>query len=277
MVYKLQFGAILSAMLFLTGPLPAQTFTMGKSCNQLNAQGLASLKSRQYDSALLSYTAMKSSCKTKDAKITIATGTAEAYNGLGRYEEALAASNEALKITKNSSINGWFQRAVAENKTGQVEASKTSLGKVIELTNKNQNSKERASNYALMAALYDRQLGETDSAHYYIDKAISFDSANYRYYLEKGDMYARKKQYDQAFAQYNLVEALGKTDLELYQTLADTRIRMLQEKYNTTNTQQLRSKLSADEKSVLCKDLKKAQELGMRNMNKDMFTSLICK
>lgn len=257
--------------------LQGQTFTMGKSCSQLNAQGLAFLQAKKYDSAQIVYNQMKSSCKTKDAKIAIANGIAESYNGMGKYDEAIAASNEALKITKNSSINGWFQKAVAENKTGQIDASKASLGKVIELTEKNQNTKQRASNYALMAALYDRQLDQTDSAHYYIDKAIAYDSANYHYHLEKGDMYARKKQYDIAFEEYNMCEGMGKNDLEIYQTLCDTRLRMLQEKYNTTNTQQLRSKLTADEKNILCNDLKKAQQMGMKNMSKDMLAALICK
>lgn len=255
----------------------AQTFTMGKSCNALNAQGFAFLENQQYDSAKWVFNNMKSSCKTKDAKINIAIGLAESYNGLKQYNEAIASSNEALKITKNTSINGWFQRAVAENKLGRVNESKASLGKVIQLTEMNQNTAQRASNYALMAALYDRQEGQTDSAHYYIDKAISLDSANYRYLLEKGDMYARGKQYDKAFEQYNLCEGLGKKDLELYQTLCDTRLRMLQEKYNTTNTQELRGKLQADEKSQLCNDLKMAQQMGMKNMSKDMLAALICK
>jgi tetratricopeptide (TPR) repeat protein len=264
------------ALLFvLVNNLSAQTITMGKECKASMDKAITELRQKQFDVAIQTIDGM-TACNTKDAKLEKEVVKAEAYNGLGKYQEALGAANYALKMSKNGSIGAWFQRAVAENKTGNVAASKESLAKVMALTEKNVNVKERASNYALMAALYDRQLGETDSAHYYIDQAITLDPTNYRYILEKGDMHARKKQYDQAFALYDKVSAMGKTDLELYQTVCDTRIRMLQEKHGTENVQELRKKLTAEEKSDLCRDMKKATELGMKDMQKDMMYALIC-
>lgn len=192
----------------------AQTFTMGKECAASIQKATSELKEKKYDLALQTVGGM-TKCNTKDAKLAKEEAKAEALNGLGKHEEALGAANYALKMSKDLSLNGWFQRAVAENKMGDVAASKNSLGKMMSLTTKNVNVKERASNFALMGALYDRQLGETDSAHYFIDKAIELDPTNYRYVLEKGDMYARKKQYSEAFETYDKVAALGKKRLRI--------------------------------------------------------------
>lgn len=269
---------LLLLLLTLSGSraLIAQTFTMGKDCKASIQKATTELKEKKYDLALQTIEGM-TKCNTKDAKLAKEEAKAEALNGLGKHEEAMGAANYALKMSKDMSLNGWFQRAVAENKMGDIAASKSSLGKMMSLTTKNVNVKERASNFALMGALYDRQLGETDSAHYFIDKAIELDPTNYRYVLEKGDMYARKKQYNQAFETYDKVAALGKNDLELYQTICDSRIRMLQEKHGTENTQELRKKLTAEEKSDLCRDMKKAIDLGMKDMKKDMMFALICE
>jgi hypothetical protein len=51
----------------------------------------------------------------------------------------------------------------------------------------------------------------------------------------------------------------------------------MQEKYHTTNAQELRTKMSAKEKELVCTDLKKAVSLGLKDMKSDMFASLVCK
>ncbi|MBZ5859226.1 tetratricopeptide repeat protein [Flavihumibacter profundi] len=264
-------------VLLISLPLASQTFTMGKDCKAQNAKGKEELKARNYQQAYETFTKMKSSCKTKDGKEASSVGLAEALNGLGKYEEAITASNEALKVTKNKSLAAYFQMGVAQNKLGQYDASKASLDKIIQLTEKNQDKKARASNYALMAAMYDRQLGKPDSAAYYLEKAIALDPANPGFYVQKGDMLVARKKFEEAFIQYDKGVSLGKTDLEMYIARSEARLKMMENKYHTTNAQELRAKMTASEKELVCTDLKKALDLGWKDMNKDMFAALVCK
>jgi len=70
---------------------------------------------------------------------------------------------------------------------------------------------------------------------------------------------------------------MGKTDAEMYSIRSNARIKEMQEKYHTTNAQELRSKMSAKEKELVCSDLKKAISLGLKDMKQEMFSSLVCK
>ena len=257
--------------------LMAQTFTMGKECRQKNDTATARLKEKKFQEALDAYSAMEKSCKTKDAKEAIAVGKAEALNGLGKYEDAITASNAALKITKNKSLGGYFQKAVAQNKLGQYDASKATFSNVIALTEKNQNTKARASNYAVLSALHYRQLNETDSGYYYLDKAIELDSTNSNFYIQKGDMLISEKKYDEAFEEYDKAVGMGRTDVDMYKIRTDARMKMIQDKYNTNNTQDLRSKMSSTEKDQVCTELNKVISLGLHDMKYDMFAALVCK
>jgi len=54
-------------------------------------------------------------------------------------------------------------------------------------------------------------------------------------------------------------------------------INAVQKKYGTTNANELSKKLSADEKSRLCADLNKAFELGLKDMQLDLFKTIVCK
>jgi tetratricopeptide (TPR) repeat protein len=255
----------------------AQTFTMGKQCREQNSAGVNLLKEKKYQAALDGFTTMEKSCNTKDAKEAWAVGKAEALNGLGRYEDAITASNAALKVTNNKSVNGYFQKAVAQNKLKQYDASKETFSKVLELTDKNQDTKTRANNYALMSALYWRQLDNNDSANYFLAKAISLDPSNTGFIIQKGDMLFSTKKYDEAFVQYDKAVEMGKADLEMYTVRSNARMKMMQDKYHTTNTQELRDKMSAKEKDQLCVELKKAISLGLKDRKQDMFASLVCK
>jgi len=196
---------------------------------------------------------------------------------LGRYEEAIKACDEALKLTRNTSLAAYFQKGFAQNKLKQYDASKSSLDKIILLTEKNENVKQRASNYALMAALHDRQLGNADSAFYFLDKAMALDSANPDFFIQKGDMLVNANDYEQAFAEFDKAIALGRTDMDMYIIRSDASLKMMENKYHTTNAQELRSKMTTAEKDLVCADLKKALDLGWKNMNKDMFAALVCK
>jgi tetratricopeptide (TPR) repeat protein len=255
----------------------AQTFTMGKDCRAQNSKGINLLKEKKYSDALETFTAMQKSCKTKDAKEAHAVGRAEALNGLKRYDEAIAASEEALKLTKNKSLMGLFQKAVAQNGLKQYNAASATFSQMMALTEKNKNTKERASNYALMAALQSRQLNHIDSAHYYIEMAIAMDSSNVNYVIQKGDLFFTEKKYDDAFVQYDKAVQMGKADLEMYTIRSNGRLKMVEDKYNTTNAQELRSKMNEKEKQQVCTELNKAISLGLKDMKQDMFASLVCK
>jgi len=90
-------GILIFAVCYFTcTALVAQTFTMGKDCREKDGQALGMLKEKKYPEALEAYQLMAKSCKTKDAKETIAVGKAEAYNGMGKFEDALHTINALL-------------------------------------------------------------------------------------------------------------------------------------------------------------------------------------
>jgi len=270
------FAAMLFLLLFVPAAM-AQTFTMGKKCKEANKAAIALLKDKKYQEALNDFTAMEKSCNTKDAKEAIAVGKAEAYNGLGKYEEAITASDAALKVSKNKSLAGYFQKAIAQNKLGQVQASKESFSKMIALTEKNKDTKARASNYAVLSLIHYRQLGETDSAFFYLDKAMELDPGNPNFCIQKGDILTDKKEYDAGFAEYDKAVEMGKTDMDMYVIRSNARMKKVQQKYKTTNTQELRSKMTPTEKEEICTELNKAIALGLKDMEQDMFAALVCK
>ena len=255
----------------------AQTFTMGKKCKEQNTAGIFMLKEKKFKEALEAFTAMEKSCTTKDAKEATAVGKAEALNGLGRYEEAITSADAALKVTKNKSLMGLFQKAIAQNRLKQVDASVATFKQMMALTEKNQDTKARASNYSLLSQVHWRQLGNVDSANFYLDKAVALDPGNVNYVVQRGDILASQKKYDAAFVQYDKAVSMGKTDMEMYTIRSNTRMKMMQEKYKTTNTQELRDKMSTSEKNMLCTELNKAISLGLHDMKQDMFASLVCK
>ncbi len=255
----------------------AQLFTMGEKCNELINQGKEALANESYSEALAIIDNFSAECKTKDAKRIGAAARAEAYNGLGEYEKAIAAADEALRLTKNRSLGGHFQKGVALHNLGDQEGARNELNEVIALTEKNQNTQEKASNYALMAALYDRQFNKRDSALLFLEKAMEMDPGNANFWIQKGDMFAGSYEYDKAFEAYDQAVAMGRTDLEMYITLSNTGLKMLEHKYGTTKAQELRGKMTEAEKNRVCPDLKKALELGWNQMDKDMFAALVCQ
>ena len=273
----MKYSLLFTMVLYMCTITNAQTFTMGKDCRAQNLAGINFLKEKKYSEALETFAAMQKSCKTKDAKEAYAVGQAEALNGLKKYTEALTASEAALKLTKNKSLMGLFQKAVAQNGLKQYDAANATMSQIMTLTEKNKNTKERASNYAIMAALQSRQLNHIDSAHYFLEKAITMDPSNINFIIQKGDLFFTEKKYNEAFAQYDKAVQMGKADLEMYTIRSNGRLKMVQDKYNTTNTQELRSKMNDTEKQQLCTELNKAISLGLKDMSQEMFASLVCK
>jgi len=173
------------AILLITTNAFSQTFTMGKKCRASLDIAQNALINKQYNEALASFNSFSSDCKTKDAKEVSACGKAEALNGLEQYEEAIVEADKALKITKERSLNGHFQKGVALNKLGKIEESKTELDQVLKLTENNENLAERASNYALMSALYERQMGDISAAQDYLNEAKKLDPNNVDYSIQE--------------------------------------------------------------------------------------------
>jgi tetratricopeptide (TPR) repeat protein len=266
----------LITLMLACNTLCAQTFTMGKKCRASLETAETALKSQMYDQALEQYSIFSSKCKTKDAKEAAAVGKAEANNGLNNFSEAIAQADIALKVTKNKSLNGHFQKAIAQNKMGDIEGSKKSLNSVMTLTENNQNIKEKATNYALMAALYERQLKEIDSAQIYLNKAKEIDPSNVDFLIQEGTMYSTLNNFTKAFDSYDQAKTMSPENLELAIARSNTRLRMMEDKYGTRKAQELRVKMTSDEMALLCTDLNKSKSLGIKDMNKDMFMALVC-
>jgi tetratricopeptide (TPR) repeat protein len=267
---------VLFLVIISQSPAGAQLITMSKSCRTMNEKGKSELKAKNYSQALETFNSMKSKCNSKDGKEAGAVGRAEALNGLNRYEEAIKAADEAIKVSKNTSIMGYFQKAVAQNRLKQVKESRETFQHVLDLTEKNVDTKTRAQNYSLMSLVYSRQLYDMDSGFYYINKAIELDGSNPNFFIQRGDMYSHAGDWDKAFNDYDKAVSLGKGDMEIYQIRTEKRIEMVQKKYGTTNGQELGKKMNQSEKQMVCGEWKKAKELGMKVMQIDLFAAIIC-
>jgi len=57
----------------------------------------------------------------------------------------------------------------------------------------------------------------------------------------------------------------------------NARMKMVQAKYGTSVDQDLRTKMTAKEKEQVCIEMKKALELGLKDMKQEMFSALVCK
>ena len=106
---------------------------------------------------------------------------------------------------------------------------------------------------------------------------MELDPANTSFYIQKGDILTDQKEYDAGFVEYDKAVEMGRTDMDMYVIRSNARMKKLQQKYNTTNTQELRSKMTPTEKEQVCTELNKAIALGLKDMKQDMFASLVCK
>ena len=254
----------------------AQTITMGKECraqvdaaNQMNDNG-------NYTEALAAFDVIVEKCDTKDGKEAVQVGRAHALNQLGRHAEAMDAANAALEVSKDKSLFGYFERANAEEQMGDMAAATADYDRIIELTEKNENVAERATIYAKVADL-NSKAGKTAEAETYLAKAMELDPSNADFYVIKGDWGVRAGDYDAAFAAYDQAVAMGHTGAIMYEIRAEARLKQVQTKYGTTNTQELRGKMTPTETQKVCAEVTKALELGLKNMQLDMFAALVCQ
>ena len=268
--------ALAMALLTLSGYAHAQTFTMNKACRAQVAEGDQLNDIKDYAGALTSFDALVPECTTKDGKEAVQVGRARALNGLGRHSDAIAAANEALDAADDKSLFALFERAYAEEKLGMADAATADYNQIIALTEKNQNVAERATIYAKVADLSYRA-GKPAEAEEYLAEAMALDPGNASFAIQRGDWAALDGNYDAAFVEYDKAVAAGKADAEIYQIRANTRIRQMQAKYGTDNVQELRSKMTTADTELVCMETKQALALGLRDMQMDMFSALVCR
>jgi len=262
--------------LLIATPASAQLITMSKVCREQVAQGNAMNDAGDHRRALELFTGIVAECDTKDGKEAVQVGIARAQNGLYNYPEAIAAANQALDVSKGTSLNALFERAIAEEKSGNMDAASADYDRIIALTEKNQNVRERATIYAKVADLNYRA-GKIDEANAHLATAMQLDPDNADFYIQRGDWAADSGDYDRAFENYDKAVAMGRTDPDMYAIRGEARIKMMQQKYATENVQQLRAKMTPDETAMVCTDVSKALDLGLKDMQIDMFAALVCR
>lgn len=270
----------LAVLVFLT-PLPmstatAQLFTMNEECRNGVAQAEQLAENGDYRQALDVYAGLVEGCDTRDGVETIQTGIAHAHNETGNYNDAYEAANIAWKSSKHANVSALFERARAQENLGNAEAATADYDRMIELTEANQNISERATLYAKVANMNYRA-GKSAEAQQYIEQAMQLDPDNPDPYIVRGDWAANDGDYEAAFADYDRAVAMGRAGVGMYATRSDTRIKMMQEKYGTENAQELRGQMTPEETNLVCSDTKKALELGLRDMQMDMFAALVCR
>lgn len=255
----------------------AQLNTMGKECraqvdaaNQLNDAG-------DYAGALAAFDAIVDKCDTKDGQEAVQVGRAHAFNGMGNYTEAIAAADAAQgAFPKQESLFAYFERAYAQEMMGNMEAATADYNRIIELTEMNENVAERATIYAKVADL-NYKAGKTAEAEIYLAKAMELDPRNPDLLVLKGDWAVRAGDYDTAFDYYDQAVANGLTGVGMYEIRAEARLKMVQDKYGTTNAQELRAQMTPTETEQVCTEVKKALEMGLMNPQMDMFSALVCR
>jgi tetratricopeptide (TPR) repeat protein len=267
---------VIGLMVMVSGA-EAQLRTMGKECraqvaaaDQMNAAG-------DFAAALVAFDAIVGKCKTKDAREAVQLGRAHALNRLGRHQEAMAAADAANAVwPKTPSVAGYFERAYAEEHLGNLAAAEADYNRIIELTEKNRNVAERATIYAKVADMYSRS-GRAAEAEMYLDRAVELDPSNAGFTIMQGDWAVRAGDYDAAFAAYDRAVVQGRTDLEMYRIRTEARIKQMEEKYGTTNAQELRSAMNPTDTGLVCMELTRALDKGLRDMQLDMFSALVCQ
>jgi len=249
--------------------------TTSNSCYDSIKNGEAANKAGNFSNALDVFNGVLKKCDAYDAKEKGYAGKAAALNGMQRYNEALEAANEGLKINK-SSIDNLFEKATAEFGLNKPADAKNDFSTIIDLTQKNQNVKDRATIYAKMAEIDLRQNMYTDASNN-VEQAISLDANNTNFYMLRGDIKAAQKDFTGAMADYDLAISKGKDDAEVWKAKTVTSIKAVQDKYKTSDAQQLTAKMSASERQALCNDISKAQAKGVNDMNIDLLKVSICK
>ncbi len=266
---------VLIVLFFIPTLLSAQLITMSNKCYKNVEAGKAAIEAGNYQEALDLFEKVLDKCSAKDAQQEGNIGKARAYNGMERHQEAVEAAGAALAVNEGN-IQALFERATAYSKLKDPASAKNDLDSVIGLTEKNQNTAERATIYAKLAELEWRQEMK-EEAFQHIGQALEYDPEKISFYLLRGDMYADDGQLEAAFQDYDRAIELGENGQDIYVVRSNALIRAMQDKYATTNASQLKSKMTSGEKDQLCGELNKAFQLGLKDLQMDLFRSMLCK
>ena len=267
-------GAAL-AIALLAVPSQAAAATGLDDCDDAIAAANMLNDSGDYAGALAAFDAIVEECDGKNDRMNIQTGRAHALNGLGRHDEAIAAANMVLE-EDDLHLFALFERATAYEAKGQDELAVQDYNLIIRTADTNVHVEERATLYGHVAQMY-YGAGKTAEAQQYLDKAIELDPNNATYTIIKGDWAVAEGNYQAADQAYAQAQALGVSNAEMYQIRAEGSIKMVQDKYGTTNAQELRAQMTPQETSMVCADVQKALAMGWKNPQMDMFVALVCK
>ncbi len=266
-------------MLFALAPLTMQAqqlITTSNKCFKQIQEGNKQNDQGQYEEALVTFKKVLKDCSAKDAKEDGNIGMAIASNGLKQFDDAITSANNAIKVGKEKNVTAYYARSFAYNKLGRTADAKADIVKITDLTKKNKNIKARAKMFAQLAHL-DFQLNMLAEADTNLTKAFELDPENPAFYIQKGDMMIKINNYDDAFVAYDKVLELGKNDLEVYQIRTEARLKQMQQKYVTTDINELSRRMTKQEKSTVCTDINRALDLGLRNLQLDLLASKICE
>ena len=250
--------------------------TTSNKCYDAIKAGKASNASGNYSAAADQFNQVLKQCDAYDAKEQANAGLAAAYNGLKQYNQALDAANAGLKIS-NTSVDNLFQRAEAELGLNMKAEAKADLAQIIDLTQKNQNTKERATIYAKIAELDLRQNMYSDAMNN-VETAIKTDNSNADFYILKGDIYAAQGKYADALSAYDGAVSNGGNSSKVWTAKVEAETKAFQKKYSTgSNAADLAGKMSASDKQLLCGDIARAKSYGVKNASFDLLELSICK
>jgi tetratricopeptide (TPR) repeat protein len=253
-----------------------QLITMSNKCYDQVKKGKVQLDSSSYSNALQTFDKVLKDCTAKDGKIEGNIGRARALNGLKRYDEAISNAGTAISTSKNTNVMAYYTRSFAYQKTGKTEEARKDLEMITNLTKKNRDVKSRATMFANLAEI-DKAEANYVSAKSNLAEAIALDSANGDFYIQRGDVSMKEKKYDEAFSDYDKAVKHGKNDVNMYSIRSNARIKQMQDKYKTQNGNELAKKMNAGEKKMVCTELTKALSMGLRNIQLDLFSNMICK
>lgn len=249
--------------------------TMSNKCVERVDNGKAALETKNYQDAINWFNEVLDKCSAKDGKEAGNVGLAMAYNSMGQYQEAINHANAALEVSKNTNINAFFARATAYNGLKQTAEAEADFQQIVALTAKNENVKDRATIFAELADL-SRQQGMYDKADLYLKEAIALDGENPAFFIQKGDMLRDQGDLDAALQQYELAEANGYDGLEVAQIKVSALINAMEKKYGTNKSNELKAKMTAQETEKVCAEVNRAFELGMKDMQLDLFRAMVC-
>lgn len=250
--------------------------TTSNKCYDAIKAGNASNAAGNYSAAADQFTNILKQCDAYDAKEKGYAGLATAYNGMGQYSQALEAANAGIKIS-STGVDNLFQKAEAELGLNMQAEAKADFAKIIDMTGKNRNVKDRATIYAKIAELDLKQKMYSDAMNN-VETAIKTDNTNADFYILKGDIYAAQGMYNEANTAYNDAVTYGGNSAKVWQAKVEAETKALQKKYATgSNAADLANKLSAGDKQLLCDDISKAKSYGVKNQTIDLLQVSICK